>query len=384
MAVKQQIGRLGKLFAAEEATYGAAVTLAATDAVRHLDVGFSFNNNRQNSMERRGTPGLLDRFSRHIIAGFDLRSAYLSPSGTLGTVPEADPFLKNGMGAVSAATTATTVASGASSTVFTVQAGLGASFAVGQVIAIRRAANASRVEPRRITVISTDTLTVSPALGGTPAAADTVKAGVNYTLANNLPKSLVMARYLSDQSFELQGAVVDKLGFTVDGNDEVKFRASGPAKVQIRPAQTQPGAFTTVGSPVTGIVGGMMLNGTSYKLTKFDIEIANMIELVNDSVGEDRAEDYYRNGRRDITLAVDARLTDDTSLYALAEAASDGNIVCHVGNTEGRVVAFVMPRTEFDIPDVPDDDGAIRLSFKGVAKEGVGTAGNDELIVALL
>jgi len=381
MPVLQQIGRTGKFFVAEEATYAAAVVLAGGDAMRHLEVGFSYNLNRSNSLERRGTPGLLDRFSRHIVAGFDLRAAYLNPSGTLGTVGESDPIIKNGMGAVSTSTAATTVASGSSATVFTVQAGQGTNFPVGKVIAIRRAANGSIVEPRRVTVQATDTLTVSPALGGTPASGDTVKRGVDYTLANLLPKSLVMARYLANQSFELQGAVVDKLGFTINGNDEVKFRASGPAKTQIRPAQAEPGAFTTVGSPVTGIVGAMLLNGTAYKLTNFDIEINNMIELVNDSVGQSAAEDYYRNGRRDITLSVDARITDDASLYALAEAASDGNVMIHAGNTEGRVIAFCMPRSEWDIPDTPDDEGALRWSFKGVAKE---ILGNDELIVALL
>lgn len=378
----QQIGRLGKLFVAEESGgYGVAPTLVGGDAVRHLDVGFSYNLNRQNSMERRGTPGLRDRFSRHIQAGFDLRSAYLSPSGTLGTVPEADPLIKNGLGAVTSATTSTTVASAASSTAFTVQAGLGASFAVGQVIAVRRAANSSRVEPRRITNIATDAITVAPALGGTPASGDTVKAGVNYRPANDLPSSLTLARYLPNQSFELHGGVVDKLGFTFDGNDEVKIRASGPAKEQIRPAQTEPGAFTTIGTPVTGIVGAVLLNGTAYKITKLDIEVNNMMELINDSLGEDRAEGFYRNGRRDITLGIDARMTDDATLYALAEAAGDGVICGHVGNTEGRVWAYFLPKAEFDIPDTPDDDGAIRWSFKGVAKE---TLGNDELILAQL
>jgi hypothetical protein len=208
-----------------------------------------------------------------------------------------------------------------------------------------------------------------------------VKDGVTYSLANDLPASLTLARYLPDVSFELHAAVVAKLGLMFSGNDEVKFKASGPASEQIRPAQTQPGSFTTIGSPVTGITGAFLLNGVAYRITKCDVEIDNASELVNDSLGTDRAEDFYRGGRRDITVALDARLTDDATLFALAETAGDGTLLLHTGNTEGRVIAMYAPRAEFDVPDVPDDDGAIRMSFKGVAKE---TVGNDELYLAFL
>lgn len=449
----QQIGRLGKLFVKAESAYGTAATMAAANALRHLDVGFTYNLNRQNSMEKRGTPGLKDRFSRHIAAAFDLRSAYLSPSGTIGTKPEADVMLLNGMGAqvvgtLSSVVTAfvSTLASGASTTSFTLGTGNGSRFAIGQsidvrlvanastpeirtisnlvgdvvtvsvalsgtpatgdtaranqtttqftladtkgddvvageMIAIRRAANGGIVEPRYVSSKVNDTITVSPALGAAPAVGDTVKAGVTYKLANDLPASLTLARYLSDVSYQIEGGVVDKLGFTLDGNDEVKFRASGPARIQTRPAQAEPGGFTTVGAPVTGIVGAFMFNGTARKITRLDLEIANMSELINDSLGASAAEGFYRGGRRDITLAVDHRLTEDEALYAAAEAAGDATMLCHVGNTEGRVWAVYAPKAEFDIPDIPDDDGAIRLSFKGVAKE---TDGNDEFVIANL
>lgn len=377
MSVKQQIGRLGKLFVKEQADYVTPAVLAAGDALRHLDVGFSYNLNRQNSLEKKGTPGLTNRFSRHIEAAFDLKNAYLSPSGTLKTAPEAKAIIKNGMGAEVVGTLTTTATGAGTATTFTLASTVG--LAVDEFVFVRRAANAGRVEPRRVTAIVGSDITVSPALGAAPAAADTVKSGVTYKLANDLPKVLTAARYLPDVSFELHSVAISKLGFMLSGNDEVRFKAQGPAMEQIRPAQAQPGAFTTVGQPVTGIVGAVLLNGVAYRVTSIDAEIDNAIELVNDSLGTDRAEDFYRNGRRDITLALNARVTDDASLYALAETAGDGTLLAHVGNTEGRVIAIYAPRAEFDIPDVPDDDGAIRWSFKGVAKE---TNGNDELFVA--
>lgn len=380
MPFNQQIGRLGKVFIGAESTYGTAPTLGATDAFRHLECRLGMSNNRANSEERRGTPGLLDRFSRHITSDFNLRG-YLSPSGTLGTVPEAKRLLLAGIGVSAAATTSTTVASGSSSTVFTVQAGLGASFVIGKMIAIRRAANSSIVEPRLVTNISTDTLTVAPALGGTPASGDTVKAGVTYSFANNLPNSLTIAKYLTDISHEVHGAAVQQLNITFDGNGEVMLTASGPAKEKIRPAQAQPGSFTTVGSPVTGIVGAFLFNGTAYKITNFNWQLDNAQELVNDTYGTDRAEDMHREGMRLITLGLNARQTDNVAVVTAAEAASDGTLLVHAGNTEGRVVGIYCPRVEFDIPEEDDPAGSIRWTFRGMAKE---TVGNDESFVFFL
>jgi len=382
----QQIGRLGKLFCKEEATYGAAVVLAATDAFRHLDIGFRYNLNRSNSLEKKGTPGLSNRFSRHIEAGFDLRSAYLSPSGTIQTAPEAKAILKNSFGAEVVGTLSTTVASGGAVGGATLTSATGLN--VGDVVLINCTGGSFPGRYARfIKSISGAAVTWGPDLPQAPANADTVKQGVTYKLANDIPKSLTLARYLPDVSYELKGAVVEKLQLMFDGNDEVKIAASGPAQVQTRPAQAQPGAFTTVGQPVTGISGYFYLDGTAFKITKANIEVNNLLELINDSYGNDRAESYYRGGRRDVTFSLDARLTDDQAAYAAAEAASDTTLMIQAGKTEGAIIAVYAPRAEFDIPDVPDDDGAIRLSYRGACKEtllglnGAGFVGNDELIL---
>lgn len=65
----------------------------------------------------------------------------------------------------------TTVASATSSTQFTVQAGLGAQFAIGQLIEV----NIAGLEYSTITNIATDTITVSPAFTMTPPVSATVK-----------------------------------------------------------------------------------------------------------------------------------------------------------------------------------------------------------------
>lgn len=66
--------------------------------------------------------------------------------------------------------TNTGIASGTSTTVFTVDSGRGADFSVSEVVNVWRGTNTP--EERTITNISTDTITVTPALGGTPTAGD--------------------------------------------------------------------------------------------------------------------------------------------------------------------------------------------------------------------
>ncbi len=67
----------------------------------------------------------------------------------------------------------TTIASGSSTTVFTLGSGQGAGYANGDKVAIvRAAAQPALSEYVTISNVSTDTLTVTPALGGTPASGD--------------------------------------------------------------------------------------------------------------------------------------------------------------------------------------------------------------------
>ena len=386
----QQIGRLGKVFVKDAATYGVAPTLVATDAFKHLDMGFRKTNNRSNSLERRGTPGLENRFSRHIEAGFDLRSAYLSPSGTLKTVPNARVFLKHAFGTERIGALSTTVASGPTTTGATLTSGTG--LAQGDCVLINCTGGSfPGAYARVLKSVAGAVVTWGPALPQAPAVADTVKDGVTYRLANTLPAAGVhMAKYLPDVSWELFGAVIEKLGLQFDGNDECKFSASGPAMNAAQTAQAQPGAFTAVGSPVTGISGYLYRDNTAIKATKFDFEINNMAKLINDSFGTDRAEDHFRNGRRDVTISLEQRLLSTSDFYDLAEDATDFVFAAQAGTVEGRILFVYCPRVELDIPDIADPDGEIIPSYKGVCKEtaagldGASTGGNDELILGLL
>lgn len=387
-----QVGRLGKVYAKDSTgspgAYATAPTFASSDAFRHIDISLGYDNKRRDSLEKRGTPGLRDRFSSHIEAMFDLKKAYLSPSGTIQTAPEGRVFLKNAFGAESVGALSTTVASGASTTGATLTSVTG--LAIRQAILIHCTGSNPGYYPRIVTNIVGSAVTWAPALASAPANGDSVKNGVTYTLANTLPADFDVAHYLPNLSFEALGCVANKFGITFDGNSEVEFSCSGPAQVRQRPAQSIPGAFTTVGSPVTGITGSFLFNGTLYEMDKMSVSIDNAMKVMNTWFGTDRAQGFYRDGRRKIEVSIDAMMSDDTSILAAGENAADNPILAYAGTTEGRIVGLYMPRTEFDSPATADGDGALKWSFKGVAKEGTAglsandAVGNDEVILFTL
>lgn len=103
------LGRTGQVYGAAEASYGAAASLAATNAIRHQELSFHFSPyNPVPSKERHLTPGLRAQLKRRQTATWKLKGL-MYPSGTLNTVPEMDVLLKNCLGAVANTTLAATV-----------------------------------------------------------------------------------------------------------------------------------------------------------------------------------------------------------------------------------------------------------------------------------
>lgn len=387
MAGQYQLGRLGRTLVAEEATYGVTPALLATMAMRHLDVGLTWNPKaRVNSEEKRGTVGIASRFDRRESAGFDVREAYLRPSGTIGTIPESHLLLKHGFGTAVVGTLNTT-ATGVGGTTSTFPLTSVVGLTAGEWVSVRRAANGNKVEARRVTAIAGSDVTVSPALGGVPAAGDTVKAGVTYKLANLPTNALSILHYLTDLKRAVRGNVVDQLSLQFNNNEEVKFSASGPGKDQMPRADVPaiPG-FTTVGSqnPPSGLAGGAIINGVAYPILSLDLQLANNFVLQNEDYGTSNAVGFYRDGFREVTFSLEARVNDNFTVLALAELVSSFELFLQTGVTEGNVVAIAAPEAEFEqVPDIDDPNGALTYSFAGVMTEA-STNGNDEASLGLL
>lgn len=381
-----QIGRLGRVLVAEEATYGVTPTLLATHALRHLNVGFDHSpKNRVNSTEKRGTPGVSARFDRRSSSALAPLEAYLRPSGTIGTSPEAHTILKNALGTAVVGTLTTTATGAGTASAFTLTSVVG--LTVGEFISVRRAANGNVPEARQVTVIAGSVVTVSPALGAAPAAADTVKAGVTYTLATSGHKALSVAHYLTDLKRLVSGIPADQLSLMFNNNEEAKFSLTGPGRTMTPRASVAalPG-FTTVGSqnPPSGLAGGLLINGTAYCFISGDIVIANHFELINECYGEPLAEGFFRNGFRDVTFSLEAPVSDDFTLLDLAMSVADFELHMQTGTTEGNIVAVRAPKCQLEnVPNFGDDNGRNTYSFAGVAVENSATA-NDEVAIGIL
>lgn len=375
-----EIGRFGRVFLAKQTTYGVAPTFAATDAVRHVNVTLNKSLNRTDSKERYSHPSLLSKWVRRTTATFNVGGIFY-PSGAIGTLPDHDPVLECGFGAVTNITPlATTIASGPSTTGATLASGTGLTVGQAVLINVTTGSPATGRVLRWLASVAGAVVTWSPALPQAPAVGDSVKSCVNYGLATALPNALSIGHYLTALSKEGTGAVVDTLKINFDANEEVMWEASGPMKDRLTAAQSQPGAFTTVGStPPSGLVGGMRIDSAAVDFLKLSVTIANTMELDNFQFGTSSAQGFYRKNQRKITIDLTAMLTSDVTLLTAAENATDKVLMAQCGQTEGSIIGIYAPNVDFDIPDHPDGEETLELNYKGTAK---GVIGNDELRLA--
>ncbi len=383
MAIPQ--GRTGKIFLKKEAVYGVEETIAATNALRHVNAGFTHNPfQRENSPEKNPSPGQFTRFDRKPATALGTLVSLLRPSGVLNTLPEIDPILEAGFGVSTNETLATTVASAPTTTGATATSA--GTLAVGDAVLLTVTGETSGPYVRFLTAVAGAVLTWAPALPSAQTAGDAIKGGITYKFTSLLAISLTIAHHLSNFSRELLGAGVDSLALAFDANAEPQATASGPAKDQLTgTAQAEPGAFTTVGgNPPSGIKDGdTYIADTIYLMKTLEISIANSLAVRNTEYGIQLPTEMYRNGIREVTVSLDAWAETEATLYDLTEAGTLASVLNQTGRTEGNIVAVYMPRVDFAPADQDDPDGEVNWSFSGTALESVAGA-NDELRLAFM
>lgn len=379
-----QIGRKGRVYVAEEATYGVAPGFSSASAVRHLSVALNRKQrNRVDAPTRHVHPDLVYTRTRRGTGSWSLSGEFF-PSGALNTLPDHSEILEHGLGAKTNVTLATTVsaAPAPTTTVFTVAAVTG--LVVGDAVLISIAAGASAGKyVRIITAINSLALTVAPALPVPPASGDSVKGCITYKPATNLTKSLNIGHYLESLSYQGYGAVVDELKIGFDANNEVMWSASGPMMKRSRNADTaDPGTFTVAGTtPPSGLTGGLTFNGTVEDYLKAEFAIQNGMVLDNYAAGTSLARGFYRKGKRAISVGIDSMVSDDTTIIAAAEANSDTTVLVQSGDTEGSIIAIYCPLVEFVEPDDPNAEEELEWKYSGKAKATI--AGNDGIYIAV-
>lgn len=376
-----QIGRLGKVYAAKETTYGTAPTLASTDAIRHLSCALNFSNNRVASQERFSHPSLLSKWTRRQTGNF-LLGGILYPSGTINTLPDMTDLFECGFGTITNTTLSTTIASGPTTTGATLASGAGLTVGQAILINVTTGSPATGRVLRWLTSVAGAVVTWDPALPQAPATSDTVKGCVNYSLATALPNAITIAHYLTSISKQNNGSVIDQLKLTFDANNEVVWEVSGPSKTRLATAQAAPGAFTVVGTtPPSGLVGSLRMGAVAVEFMKMEIVVGNTMRLADFVFGTSSATDFFRNNKRTVQCNITAMLTDSTTLMAAAETATDNNaFAVQCGQTEGSIIGVYGPNLDLDVPDMPDGEETLELTFNGAGK---GVVGNDELRLAI-
>lgn len=388
------ISRTSQLYVKDEASYATAPTLGATDAVRHLaGTKLKFNpRNPAKSPERHTHPSQVALYTRRQSADWAIK-AQMYPSGTLNTLPELKTLLKNQFGAAPQNITLSTTFSGTPSTT-SGTIGSATGLVAGQMVQITLSdATYAGVYLRRLTTAGT-TPVWSPALPAAPASGDALKGVATWTPSTAIDKSMDIAHYpqapaASTPAREMLGCVADQMVIDLDSNLEPMVTFSGPAQgfagtsPNFTP-QAQPGGFTTVGAESgipSGLTGYFYLGGTLYQIEKLQLTFKNNMDLQNTAFGTSKASAYFRKGKREVTVKVSAKVSDDTTLWTPSLATSSNEMFVQIGTTSAKMWAIALPYVVLtDNPDVADSgDETQQWDYEGAC---LGSAGNDEVILA--
>lgn len=383
-----ETGALEQAYAKLETAFGVvpADALSATDAIRQLELSVSGKMNREPSPEKRGTPDEAQSLPRRFTAQWNLSNMLWEPSGTLGTASIAGKFLKGAMGAqhVIAAGLDTTVAAMPAATATGCTLTSATNLAVGDIIVFTTGTGTKREATRVISVagaaITYDALTAAP---DTPGKAT---AGVTYSLANLNADSFAIYKYYNAGNFKqaVYGAVCDQAVVSFDGTKEAMLQFQGAAANYADGStgggtvQAKPGAHTTFGLPIGGMVGNFNVDGNPFLVIGAKFSLANALELRNKELGTSFASGIAgRTAKRKINVQLQCFL-EDTRLMGYARTVQKGVLRCIVGNVNGSMVAAVAPSVEFEIPDVGNEIGPKEVTISGVC---YATSGNDQLFL---
>ncbi|MDP8225617.1 MAG: hypothetical protein P9L99_19820 [Candidatus Lernaella stagnicola] len=215
-----------------ESAFGTAAELAATDAFRFTDLTITPNEERLGRNDVR--PGSRSKEAsitgkRSVEGAFTIDDA---PSGTVGTVVDIDPLYLTAYGKATNAGTYTVQAAPAPSTTgCTVNDSTGLS--IGDLVSVPCADEngVSVAIAVCISNIATNALTWAPALPNTPAAAATIRSGIQYSLSAANTASATVYKYYGIDSANYHADLVECAAGVVVGKWEYDIDPGGLAVV---------------------------------------------------------------------------------------------------------------------------------------------------------
>lgn len=231
---------------------------------------------------------IASKFSASMLLKQTPQSAQLTSSATAGSLTPR-LWLRHALGQ-EFAQHGSTVATGTSSTVFDVASGHGSRFRLGTLIAVQVS---GQMEWAMVVNIATDTLTVAPALSGTPATSAIVRNLYNYAPAESHTNSLTaQIAYVGDSNAQYtfngcHGGIkfnFGEFGKLVNmGIDLTSISFTGPSAQSLSTAT----ASDEMGSafplaPSVFFSSGAPTRTTTLVCEKFSIEFDNAWEMVRD------------------------------------------------------------------------------------------------------
>ncbi len=374
------VGRLEKLYAVAESTYGTAVQPAATNAVRFKSFSASQAIERVIRDDKRVTRSALEQITRRKSVEWSLES-YLLPSGAAGTAPDGhDDLLESAFG--------TETVNASTSVVYTLAREFEKPLSLHHTLGASISSPDDRIAAETIRGAVVDQVTFN--LSGSDEAMvsyqgfakDIIRAGISAVVSFTGNTITVTSGDgpKFDAGMVLRVGSVDNITISsVSGDVLTTSSTSGIANGNaITPQLIQTSqTFASGASPISGILGSFLIDSVAFPIVSAQIVLANGSKAHNDRFGTDSVVSYNLGNRR-VTGSITYRLTDSNFLE-LAKTKSFGtrDLQLISGTVAGSIATFDLNTCKFEYsPLVVNslDDILITQAFTAL-----GSSGEDEL-----
>jgi hypothetical protein len=317
----------------------------------------------------------------------------IAPAGAgTPTAPDIDLLLEAGMGAKHAATAHTTTGTGSTGVTLELASGGGAAsgIAVGDLIAVDVSATFG-YEVRRVTAISTDTVTVNAAFSANPASGRTVKVGVTYKMQASPIISLYFWKFNGDDlRYVMPGSIVKEIALNIDFAQRAPV-LGGTFTIEGRNEATQSGTSrptpVTAGVPLVPSEGKLFLGAVKHPVVTAGLNINGSLMLrENESSslepsGAKRTENNSRyNVTQNLTFLSRTTSPDSKAVYDAGSSLAVQDAIMQLGVSPGNIVAWATPRY---VPEISDQEIEGEVGYTATGR-CYGTSGNDEVYLAFI
>ena len=243
-------------------------------------------------------------------------------SGTSAALLTPRIWLTHALGRETSPTGGSVVATGTSATQFDVSSGHGSRFTKGTYIGVTIS---GQVEWALVTNISTDTLTVSPALSGAPATSAIVRNLYNYAPAESHTNSMcVQVAYVGDTAaqYTFNGCHGDvsfkfgewgKLAFMELALDSVNYTGPTAQSLSVATAADEMGAGFPLAPSVYLATGSAPTRATTLVCESFSVEYKNKWEMVRDPAATQTVSGVVNTAGRPRSVKIALKLRFDSS-----------------------------------------------------------------------